>query len=90
MANNLKYRFLRGEDGKDGCVAFDEKGYIIEARGFSSLIWWPNTNIDKELIGKHVDELAEILREYGGHTESYYDFEVHVHLELLKQMLQNK
>ena len=90
MANNLKHRFLRGANGEDGCVAFDEKGYIIEAKGFGSLIWWPNTNIDEDLIGRHVDELAEMLKKYGANKENYYLFEVHVHLELLKQMLHNK
>ena len=90
MANNLKHRFLRGANGEDGCVAFDEKGYIIEAKGFGSLIWWPNTNIDKDLIGKHVDELAEMLKEYGANREVYSDFEIQVHIELLKKMLKNQ
>lgn len=90
MANNLKNRFLRGENGEYGCVTFDERGYITEAKGFGSLIWWPNTNIDKDLIGKHVDELAEILKEYKGCNDDYYKFELQVHLKLLKQMLHNK
>ncbi len=88
MANNLNYRFSRGEDGEDGYVTFDSKGYIIEAKGFGSLMWNSGT-IDEDLIGKHVDELAEMLRKYGASREVYPDFEIKVHLELLKKMLQN-
>lgn len=28
MANNLKHRFLKGTNGEDGCVAFDEKNIL--------------------------------------------------------------
>ncbi len=90
MANNLTYRYLRGINKVKGSITFDEKGYIVEAKGFSSLIWCTDSDIDKDLIGKHVDELAEILKEYGESKEIYYDFEIQIHLELLKQMLKDK
>lgn len=61
MANNTQYRFSRG---KDGYVVFDSKGYIIEAKGFGSLMWSTSLNIDNDLVGKHVDELAEMLKKY--------------------------
>ena len=46
-----------------------------------------NSNIDKELIGKHVNEVANILKDYAANKEIYYNFEKEVHLELLKEML---
>lgn len=86
MANNQTYRFSRG---KDGYVIFDSKGYIVEAKGFGSLMWSFSINLDKDLIGKHVDELAEMLKEYGASREVYSNFETQVHVELLKLMLKN-
>lgn len=85
-ANNQHYRFSRE---KDGYVIFDSNGYIVEAKGFGSLMWSPSMNIDKDLIGKHVDELAEMLKEYGANREVYSNFEMQVHIELLKEMLKN-
>lgn len=84
MANNQNYRFTRG---KEGYVTFDSKGYIVEAKGFGSLMWSPIT-VDKDLIGKHVDELAEMIKKYGD-DEAYHNFEMQVHIELLKWMLKN-
>ena len=86
MANNQNYRFSRG---KDGYIIFDSKGYIVEAKGFGSLMWSSSTNIDKGLIGKHVDELADMLKEYGASREVYPNFEMQVHIELLKAMSKN-
>ena len=86
MANNAKYRFSRG--GHE-YIAFDSKGYIVEAKGFGCLMWSPYCNIDKELVGKHVDELVDMLKENGSNCNVYLDFEVHVHIPLLKSMLKN-
>ncbi len=86
MANNTQYRFTRGEDGY---ITFDSKGYIIEAKGFGCLMWSTNQNIDKDLVGKHVDELAEMLKKNGINRNVYLDFEANVHVGLLKAMLQN-
>ncbi|MBE5821333.1 MAG: hypothetical protein E7311_01945 [Clostridiales bacterium] len=86
MANNPKYRFSRGEDGY---IIFDSKGYIVEAKGFSSLMWSSNLKIDEELVGKHVDELAEMLKKNGKSRDEYFRFEAYVHVELLKEMLKN-
>ena len=86
MANNTQYRFLRGNDGY---ITFDSKGYIVEAKGFGCLMWSSNTNIDKELVGKHVDELAKMLEKNGISRDVYLEFEAHVHVGLLKKMLQN-
>ena len=86
MANSTQYRFSRGNDGY---ITFDLKGYIVEAKGFGGLMWSSNTNIDKELVGKHVDELAKMLEKNGTSRDVYLEFEAHVHVGLLKKMLQN-
>ena len=52
-------------------------------------MWCDVPDIDKELVGKHVDELAEMLRKKGINKNIYLEFETYVHLELLKQMLNN-
>lgn len=86
MANNPQYRFLRGNDGY---ITFDSKGYILEAKGFGLLMWSSSSNIDKDLVGKHVDELAEMLEKNATSRNVYLEFEAHVHVGLLKKMLQN-
>ena len=85
MANNSQYRYSRG---KDGYVIFDPKGYIVEAKGFGSLMWSSSVDIDKDLVGKHVDELAEMLKKNQAYSNVYLNFETQVHLNLFKQMLQ--
>lgn len=85
MANNQQqYRFSRG---KYGYVTFDSKGYIVEAKGFGSLMCTFSQDIDKDLIGMHVDKLAEMLRINGTSFDVYPNFEIQVHLELLKAIL---
>ena len=88
MANNQQYRF---SNSQGGFVSFDSEGYIIEAKGFGSLMWSSSSiNIDQELVGKSVDELAEMLEKNGANSEVYTAFELKVHLPLLKEMLKNK
>ena len=86
MPNFPKYRFSRGDKGY---VTFDSKGYVVDAKGFGSLMWSSNSNVDKELVGKHVDELAEMLEKNATSRNVYLEFEVNVHVELLKKMLQD-
>lgn len=86
MANNQQYRFSRGEYGY---ITFDSKGYIVEAKGFGSLMWNSDLNIDKKLIGKHIDELSEMLEKNCSSRDVYLEFEANVHVGLLKKMLQN-
>ena len=85
MANSKRYRF---SGGNGISIVFDSKGYIVEAKGFG-LIIWSTTNIDKELIGKHIDELAEMLKKNGTSKEAYLNFEAKVHVWLLKKMLKD-
>ena len=85
MAKNTRYRFTRGDEGY---ITFDSNGYIVEAKGFSFLMWSSSPNIDKELVGKHVDDLAKLL-EKNSCRNVYLEFEARVHVELLKEMLKN-
>ena len=84
-SGNNKYRFSRGEDGY---IIFDSNGYIVEAKGFASLMW-ARPNVDKELIGKRADQLSKMLEKNGISRDVYLEFEANVHVELLKAMLQN-
>lgn len=84
MENNKQYRFTTG---KDRYVIFNSNGYIVEAKGFDSLIWSPHENIDKHLTGKHVNELTKMLKKNGVNQETYLKFEAQVHVKLLKEML---
>lgn len=85
MLDNKQYRFSNGDDKY---IIFDSTGYIIEAKGFNSIMWAPET-IDRELIGKHIDELSDMLKSNSAHRESYYNFEIEVHIPLLKLMLED-
>ena len=46
-------------------VTFDENGYIVNAKDFSAVMWC-TPNQDEELIGKHIIELAKILKKNRG------------------------
>ena len=46
-------------------VTFDNNGYVIKAEGFSSIMWG-TLDLDEKLIGKHIIELARILKKYMG------------------------
>lgn len=54
-------------------VTFDNNGYIVKARGFMSVMWG-NQNQDEELIGKHITELAAMLKKYAANQEIYINF----------------
>lgn len=82
----ITYRYERGNQGY---VTFDSEGYIVEAKGFGSLMWTKSPDIDKDLVGKHVDELSDMLKNHASARDVYYAFESVVHVDLLKQMLKN-
>lgn len=83
---NKRYRF---SNSNGGYVIFDSNSYILEAKGFSSLMWTTSLNIDSDLVGKHIEELAEMLKNYGSRRDVYTVFEINVHLELLKEILKD-
>ena len=72
-----------------GHITFDSNGYIVEANGFSSLVWSLN-DIDNYLSGKHVDDLAELIKNQGVSEMAYLKFEAEVHVPLLKDLLKDK
>lgn len=88
MANNVNYEFTAGEKI---CIAFDSNGYVTKAKGFGHLMWstLSSLEVNKDLVGKHIDEVAEILRE-SGVGDAYKNFEIHVHIPLLKIILKEK
>lgn len=84
-----KYKFSLGEKIY---IVFDLNGYVLEAKGFGMLMW-SNLNsleLEKDLIGKHIDEIAQMLKENGARQKYYNDFEINVHIPLLKIMLEEK
>lgn len=54
-------------------VTFDDNGYIVKAKDFSTVMWC-TPNQDEELIGKHIIELAKILKKSVAHRENYISF----------------
>ena len=54
-------------------VTFDENGYIVKAYGFTTIMWG-TLNQDEELMGKHIIELAKILKKYAASREIYINF----------------
>lgn len=86
MNSKKKYRF---SNKKGGYIIFDSKGYILEAKGFGDLIWNPSLNVDKDVVGKHIDELSLMLKNNGIDRNVYLQFEIQVHIKLLKLMLEN-
>lgn len=84
MSKYTRYRLK-----EDVYISFDLKGYIVEVKGFGNLMWSSNPDIDKDLIGKHIDELSEMLEKNSITREVYLEFESYVHVGLLKEMLQS-
>lgn len=67
-------------------VTFDNNGYIVKAKGFASIMWG-NLNLDEELIGKHIIELARILKEYAANQKNYISFLENVVLSFYERNL---
>lgn len=86
MANDVNYEFTAG---KNICIAFDSNGYVTKAKGFENFIC-SSLEFNKDLVGKHIDEVAEILKEKALREKYYNDFEINVHIPLLKIMLEEK
>lgn len=54
-------------------VTFDDNGYIVKVKDFSAVMWC-TPNQDEELIGKHIIELAKILKKSAAYRENYISF----------------
>lgn len=85
MVSSKKYRF---SNSIGMYIVFDSNGYVIETKGWGHRVWCVNPDtFDSELIGKHVEEVAELIKEHAVRYEDYINFEIQVHLELLKAIL---
>lgn len=84
MADNKEYIVQRGQV----CIIFDSKGYILKAKGLGSLMW-SKKDIDENIIGKHIDELSEMLEKYALSKEIYLEFEAYIHVWILQKILKN-
>lgn len=72
----------------DTKVTFDNNGYIVKAKGFTSVMW-SKPNQDEELIGKHIIELAKILKKYTANQENYINFLENVVLKFYERNSKN-
>ena len=54
-------------------VTFDENGYVVKAKDFSAVMWC-TPNQDEKLIGKHIIELAKMLKKSAAYRENYISF----------------
>ena len=69
-------------------VTFDENGYIVNAKDFSAVMWC-TPNQDEELIGKHIIELAKILKKSASYHENYVSFLENVVLKFYETQAKN-
>ena len=69
-------------------VTFDDNGYVIKAKDFS-VVMWCTPNQDEELIGKHITELAKILKRAAASRENYISFLENVVLKFYETQAKN-
>lgn len=69
-------------------VTFDENGYIVKVKDFSAVMWC-TLNQDEELIGKHIIELAKILKKSASYHEIYISFLENVVLKFYETQLKD-
>ncbi|MGM9875795.1 MAG: hypothetical protein ACI310_01015 [Bacilli bacterium] len=70
-------------------VSFDDNGYIVEASNFSNFMWWCTQNIDEKLVGKHITELARLIKENALNVDVYINFLENVVLKFYEISLKN-
>ena len=73
VLNNQKQNMFQTFSCGNTKVTFDENGYIVKTKDFSAVMWC-TPNQDEELIGKHIIELAKILKKYAASREIYISF----------------
>ena len=87
-SKSKKYSFSCGKNIR---ITFNSDGNVVKVCGFSFILWAPiGLDPDKSLIGKHVDEIADILKKYSTNHKIYENFELSVHIPMLKMLLQQK
>ena len=84
LLNDKKQNDFQTSSCGDTKVTFDNNGYIVKAKGFISVMW-STENQDEELIGKHITELAKILKKYAANQENYISFLENVVLKFYEE-----
>ena len=69
-------------------VTFDDNGYIVKTKDLSTIMWC-TPNQDDELIGKHIVELAAMLKIYGS-GDVYIGFLENVVLDFYINKVKNR
>lgn len=70
-------------------VTFDDNGYIVKTKDLSTIMWC-TPNQDEELIGKHIVELAAMLKIYGSVRDVYIGFLENVVLDFYIKKVKNR
>ena len=70
-------------------VTFDDNGYIVQIKDLSTIMWC-TPNQDEELIGKHIVELAAMLKIYGSVHDVYIGFLENVVLDFYINKVKNR
>jgi len=84
VLNNQKQNMFQTFSCENAKVTFDENGYIVKTKDFSAVMW-STPNQDEELIGKHIIELAKILKRYTSSRENYISFLENVVLKFYEE-----
>ena len=88
VLNNQKQNMFQTFSCGNAKVTFDENGYIVKIKDFSAVMWCtPNQN--EELIGKHIIELAKILKRNTSSRENYISFLENVVLKFYETQLKD-
>ncbi len=77
-------------NGKNVHIIFNSEGYIVNAKGFSLILWSNDPdNLDKSLIGKHAYDLLSMFKK---NPSAYENFEKNVvkKLKLKKKKIANR
>lgn len=88
VLNNQKQNMFQTFSCGNAKVTFDENGYIVKAKDFYAVMW-SIPNQDEELIGKHILELAKILKKYASYHENYVSFLENVVLKFYETQLKD-
>ena len=54
-------------------IVVDENGYILKAKGLLGTMWG-ELDLDEGIIGKHIIELAKMLKKYSSNEKIYISF----------------
>ena len=87
LENQKQNKFQKFSCGRAE-VTFDENGYIVNAKDFS-FVMWCTPNQDKELIGKHIIELAKIFKKSALYYNNYVSFLENVLLKFYERQLKD-